>query len=219
MNDQELLQRITTNPEIFDGKPIIRGHRLAVEHILGMLAAGDTFETLLEGYPWLEREDLQACMLYALNLVEQVPLEPSFAQLQHRMPAVIQQAPYLKLLVLFGSRASDRFTPKSDWDFAILCDESLRKDYENTPFGAFRIWSILEQVFEIKDNKVDVVDLHHCDPTIAYRVAKDGKLLYEQTAGDFTKFKCKAWKIFADTQKFRDQQRRSIEIGLRRLGV
>jgi predicted nucleotidyltransferase len=184
-----------------------------------MLAAGDTFASLLESYPWLEQEDLQACMLYALKLVEQVPLVPSFSQLQHRTPEVIQQAPYLKLLVLFGSRASDRFNPNSDWDFAILCDENLRKDYENMPFGSFRIWSILEQVFEIKDDKVDVVDLHHCDPTIAYRVAKDGKLLYEQTAGDFTKFKCKAWKIFADTQKFRDLQRKGMEIGLRRLGV
>jgi len=55
MNKTELLQRITTNPEIFNGKPIIRGHRLAVEHLLGMLAAVDTFETLLEGDPWLER--------------------------------------------------------------------------------------------------------------------------------------------------------------------
>nr|WP_081403154.1 DUF433 domain-containing protein [Scytonema hofmannii] len=49
-------------------KPIIRGHRLAVEHILGMLATGDTIETLLEGYPWLEREDLMACLVYARQL-------------------------------------------------------------------------------------------------------------------------------------------------------
>jgi uncharacterized protein (DUF433 family) len=45
--DSELLARITVNPEIFGGKPIIRGRRLAVEHVLGMLAAGDTAETLL----------------------------------------------------------------------------------------------------------------------------------------------------------------------------
>jgi uncharacterized protein (DUF433 family) len=58
-------ERITTNPSIFGGKPIIRGHRLAVEHVLGMLEAGDTFETLLEEYPWLEREDLDACLEFA----------------------------------------------------------------------------------------------------------------------------------------------------------
>jgi uncharacterized protein (DUF433 family) len=42
--NRELQARITVNPEILGGKPIIRGHRLAVEHVLGMLAAGDTAE-------------------------------------------------------------------------------------------------------------------------------------------------------------------------------
>ncbi|WP_260446713.1 DUF433 domain-containing protein [Nostoc sp. 2RC] len=63
------MERITVNPQIFSGKPIIRSRRLAVEHILGMLAAGDTIETLLEGYPWLEREDIQACLVYARRLL------------------------------------------------------------------------------------------------------------------------------------------------------
>jgi len=67
MNEQQLLARITINPKIFGGKPIIRGRRLAVEHILGMLAAGDTVETLLVSYPWLAREDIQACLIYALE--------------------------------------------------------------------------------------------------------------------------------------------------------
>jgi uncharacterized protein (DUF433 family) len=69
MDEKKILQRITVNPQIFGGKPIIRGRRLAVEHVLGMLAAGDTIETILEGYPWLEREDIQACLLYARKLV------------------------------------------------------------------------------------------------------------------------------------------------------
>jgi len=53
MEEEKLLERITVNPKIFGGKPIIRGHRLAVEHILGMLAAGDTPETILSGYSWI----------------------------------------------------------------------------------------------------------------------------------------------------------------------
>ena len=69
MDENELLNRITINPEIFGGKPIIRGRRLAVEHILGMLAAGDTFDVLLKGYPWLEKEDIQACLIYARRIV------------------------------------------------------------------------------------------------------------------------------------------------------
>ncbi|WP_223257341.1 DUF433 domain-containing protein [Phormidesmis priestleyi] len=75
MNEQRLLERITVNPKIFGGKPIVRGRRLAVEHILGMLAAGDTLETLLAAYPWLEREDIQACLIYARRLVSHERIE------------------------------------------------------------------------------------------------------------------------------------------------
>ena len=51
MNQDQLIKRITFNPEIFGGKPIIRGRRLAVEHVLGMLAAGDSVDAVLAGYP------------------------------------------------------------------------------------------------------------------------------------------------------------------------
>lgn len=64
MGEQKLLERITVNPGIFGGKPIIRGHRRAVEHVLGVLAGGDSAETILEGYPWLEPEDIQVCLAY-----------------------------------------------------------------------------------------------------------------------------------------------------------
>ena len=76
MDENELLQRITINPEIFGGKPIIRGHRLAVEHVLGMLAAGDSPEIILQGYPWLEPDDVQACLVYARRLVGHERVEP-----------------------------------------------------------------------------------------------------------------------------------------------
>ncbi|RJP30146.1 MAG: DUF433 domain-containing protein [Candidatus Omnitrophota bacterium] len=75
MDEKVLLNRITINPKIFRGKPIIRGRRLAVEHILGMLAAGDDFDTILDGYPWLEKEDIQACLVYARRLVGYVRIE------------------------------------------------------------------------------------------------------------------------------------------------
>jgi uncharacterized protein (DUF433 family) len=76
MDEDRLLERIAYNPKIFGGKPIIRGHRLAVEHVLGMLASGDTAETILEGYPWMEREDIQACLIYARRLVGHERIEP-----------------------------------------------------------------------------------------------------------------------------------------------
>ena len=65
MTEDEVLKRITMDPAIFGGKPIIRGLRIAVEHVLGMLAAGDTPEKLLAEYPFLEPADIQACLAYA----------------------------------------------------------------------------------------------------------------------------------------------------------
>jgi uncharacterized protein (DUF433 family) len=79
-NENELLGRITVNPGIFGGKPIIRGRRLAVEHILGMLAAGDSIQTILSGYPWLEENDILACIAYAHRLVEHERVEPLIAE-------------------------------------------------------------------------------------------------------------------------------------------
>lgn len=79
-DERTLLDRITVNPRIFGGKPIIRGRRLAVEHVLGMLAAGDTLETILSGYPWLEPDDVRACIAYAHRLVEHERVEPLIAE-------------------------------------------------------------------------------------------------------------------------------------------
>jgi uncharacterized protein (DUF433 family) len=75
MDELKLLERITVNPAIFAGKPIIRGRRLAVEHVLAMLAAGDTTEGILHNYPWLEREDVQACLVYARRIAANERIE------------------------------------------------------------------------------------------------------------------------------------------------
>jgi len=71
-----LLERITYDPNIYGGKPIIRGRRLAVEHVLSQLAVGDTPETLLDGHPWLEREDILACLAYAYRAVAHERFQP-----------------------------------------------------------------------------------------------------------------------------------------------
>jgi uncharacterized protein (DUF433 family) len=76
-SEDALLLRITTDPTIFGGKPIIRGRRLAVEHVLGMLAAGDTPETILKGYSWLESDDIRACLVYARRVVGHERVEPA----------------------------------------------------------------------------------------------------------------------------------------------
>ena len=63
--ESELLERITMRPDVFGGKPIIRDMRIAVEHVLANLAAGETVENLLKEYPLLKLEDIQACLLFA----------------------------------------------------------------------------------------------------------------------------------------------------------
>jgi uncharacterized protein (DUF433 family) len=75
----ELLKRITFNPEILGGKAIIRGRRLAVEHILIQMTMGVSIETLLEGYPWLEREDILACLAYAYSVIANERFMPTFS--------------------------------------------------------------------------------------------------------------------------------------------
>ena len=66
---QNLLDRVTVNPEVLAGKPCIRGMRISVEHILDALAGGILPQQLLEEYPVLEPEDIKAALLYAKDLV------------------------------------------------------------------------------------------------------------------------------------------------------
>ena len=72
------LQRITTDPQIFSGKPCIRGMRFPVSRLLGLVASGETPETILASYPYLEREDIREALLYAALLADDQIIE--FAQ-------------------------------------------------------------------------------------------------------------------------------------------
>jgi uncharacterized protein (DUF433 family) len=65
MTDQNLLSRVTSNPKIMIGKPVIKGTRLTVEYILGLLAHGATVSEILEEYEGLVEADIRACFLFA----------------------------------------------------------------------------------------------------------------------------------------------------------
>jgi len=67
MNDKEILDRIVVNPKVMVGKPVIKGTRLTVEFILGLLGQGATQEEILKEYQGLEVEDIQACILFAMK--------------------------------------------------------------------------------------------------------------------------------------------------------
>lgn len=68
--ETELLKRITNNPGIFNGKPVIRGMRFKVADVLGYLAAGMTGEEILNDFPFLEQEDIKASLLYAAERID-----------------------------------------------------------------------------------------------------------------------------------------------------
>ena len=70
----DLLQRITRDPAIMGGRPCIRGMRVTVGTILGLLAAGHTHEEVLQAYPYLEPDDIRAALSYAAWRAEDVEL-------------------------------------------------------------------------------------------------------------------------------------------------
>jgi len=70
MNDQQLLTRVTLNPQVMGGKPVIQGTRLTVEYILNLLAHGATTSEIVAEYHGLAPEDIQACLLFASKSLE-----------------------------------------------------------------------------------------------------------------------------------------------------
>ncbi|MEI2579370.1 DUF433 domain-containing protein [Scytonema sp. PRP1] len=80
MTDQELLSRITVNPKVMIGKPVIRGTRLTVEYILNLLAHGATITEILEEYEGLVEEDIRACLLFAKRSLESTSFMPLAAE-------------------------------------------------------------------------------------------------------------------------------------------
>lgn len=74
-------------------------------------------------------------------------------------------------------------------------------------------------IFKINSDIIDVVELNKCSPLLGFHVARDGQLIYEKSSGDFVNFQMKAWKVYADTAKFRKSQRKSIELWLKNKGV
>jgi len=76
MSDEMLLQRITADPQVLTGKPVIKGTRLSVEHVLNLLAHGANVEEILDEYKGLTREDVQACILFASKSLESTSFMP-----------------------------------------------------------------------------------------------------------------------------------------------
>jgi uncharacterized protein (DUF433 family) len=76
MKEKQLLERITLNPKVMVGKPVIKGTRLTVEYILGLLAHGATVAEILQEYEGLVEEDIQACLIFAAKSLESMVFMP-----------------------------------------------------------------------------------------------------------------------------------------------
>ncbi len=141
----------------------------------------------------------------------------NFKSLSFQLP---EKIPYLKMLVLFGSQATGKTHPKSDWDFAVLYDETLKEDYlKGDAWKELEIPLILGDIFKINSDRIDVVNLNHCSPLVGYQVAKNGQLIYESSLGQFLKFRIQAWKKYADTAQFRQAEKQSIYLWLQQRGL
>ncbi|TAF19509.1 MAG: nucleotidyltransferase domain-containing protein [Nostocales cyanobacterium] len=145
---------------------------------------------------------------------------PTITELHKLSSQISEKIPYLKMLVLFGSRAAGNTKANSDWDFAILCDEEKYKLYvEEYPLASFAITGILGEVFKINSDKIDIVQLNHCSKLIAHFIARDGQVLYEQETDEFDNFRIKKKKSESELKKISQENRRIIEIALTKWGV
>ncbi len=82
MIGEELLERISFEPEIMTGKPVIRGTRLTVEYILGLLANGAEAKDIIEEYEGLSEDDIRACLLFAAKSLADNAFMPLMAEHQ-----------------------------------------------------------------------------------------------------------------------------------------
>ena len=80
MTEKQLLERIELNPQVMVGKPVIKGTRLTVEYILGLLAQGTAAEEILDEYGGLTNEDIQACLLFAAKAMQSTLFMPLVAE-------------------------------------------------------------------------------------------------------------------------------------------
>lgn len=80
MEKNELLKCITMNPEVMVGKPVIRGTRLTVQFVVGLLASGMTEDDILKEYEGLTTEDIRACLLFASESLENTTFMPAVAE-------------------------------------------------------------------------------------------------------------------------------------------
>lgn len=144
----------------------------------------------------------------------------TIAKLRELSQQIPEEIPYLKMLVLFGSRATDNTHQNSDWDFAVIYDEELRNTHtQDNGFSLFELPMLIGKLFNINPDNVDVVELNRCSNLIAHFIARDGKVLYENESNQFEKFRQRVLLDNSEIKRIEGNKRQSIEQFLERWGV
>jgi uncharacterized protein len=142
----------------------------------------------------------------------------SIDDVKAKIPELLEQVPYLKLLVLFGSRARGDNQASSDWDFAMLFDEDLRQQYE--PRGGwdrYRSWAILQKLLDLGDDEIDWVELKDASEMLAHSISRDGVVLYSADPEGFLNFQRTHSKADDELKRMRKIMRDRIQQKLKEL--
>ena len=136
----------------------------------------------------------------------------SIDDVKAKIPELLNQVPYLKLLVLFGSRARGDNQPSSDWDFAMLFDEDLRQQYEvGGGWNCYRSWTILQKLLDLGDDEIDWVDLKDTSEILAHSISRDGVVLYSADLNIFIDFQRTHLKADDELKRMRKIMRDKIQ--------
>lgn len=139
------------------------------------------------------------------------PTIEELKKLSQQIPGII---PDLKMLVLFGSRATGEAQANSDWDFAILYDQAAHT--KDNAWGIFELPMLIGKIFNINADKIDIVELNHCSWLIAHFVARDGILIFEKDPSGFEYFRLTSLRPESELKKFRQDQHQLIEMQLKK---
>jgi uncharacterized protein len=136
------------------------------------------------------------------------------------IPKILEQVPYLKLLILFGSRARGEHFPSSDWDFALLFDEELRQQYEvGGGWNCYRSWIAIQRVLGLGDDEIDWVDLKSASELLAHAIARDGVVIYESEPEIFSQFRQANLKTDMELKAINRELRDEINRRLKEWGL
>jgi predicted nucleotidyltransferase len=137
-------------------------------------------------------------------------------ELSQQLPDKI---PDLKMLILFGSRATGNIHEKSDWDFAVLYDEDKYNNSTSNILTGFELPMVLGNIFGINSDNIDVVELNYSSWLLSHFIARDGVLIFEKYPNIFESFRSVSLKTDSELKQYRRERYQSIATNLKRWNI